>query len=169
MENFSDHFSKYFFKNESNLWILKFPRVLKAIQALFKSMDVNTLKALLKIDFAIVTCQGLWASTINPQKKLYLIIVFPNLLDLLDSLNYRIGLAVLAHEIGHIFLEHAKKDLSELEEQFEADLFAVNLGFERELLEFLSFYPNSNECNIRKDKIIQRSKSASFNSLISSR
>jgi hypothetical protein len=150
-----DQFIKHFFKNEINAWILKVPNVGNAIRILLNTLDKETIRTLSGKEIGFVTCQGLWASTINPQKNLFLILVFPNLLELFDSPKFLLGVAVLAHEIGHIFCDHSKRKLSPMEEQFEADSFAARIGFKNELIDFLSMYPNSTECKIRKERLIK--------------
>jgi hypothetical protein len=144
-----DQFIREFFEYEINTWILKLPMVLISFKTLFYALDESSIKILKGKKIFTLTSQGLWASTVNPQKDIYLIIIFPNLLKLLNSKNYLQGVAVLAHELGHILLEHYKGELSPIEEQFEADDFAAKVGFKKELVEFLSLYPNSKECKLR--------------------
>jgi hypothetical protein len=151
-------FKKSFFEHELNAWILRTSNLLPSLHILFDSMDDEVIPFFKGKELAMVTCQGLWAATVHPQKNLFLIIVFPNLLDLINSPKYRLGLAVLAHEMGHIFMEHSKQDLDPMEEQFEADLFAAKLGFGKELINFLSMYPDSTECKNRKEKLIKEAK-----------
>ena len=151
-------FKKLFFEHELNTWILRPSNLLPSLHILFDSMDDEVISFFTGKELAMVTCQGLWAATVHPQKNLFLIIVFPNLLDLINSTNYRLGLAVLAHEMGHIFMDHSKRDLNPMEEQFEADLFAARLSFGKEILNFLSLYPNSTECKIRKENLIKEVK-----------
>lgn len=158
-KDYSDHktlFKKRFFENELNTWILRPPNLKRSIQILFDSMDNEVISFFSGKELALITCQGLWAATLYPKKNLFLIIVFPNLLDLFNSANYRMGIGVLAHEIGHIFLEHSKREITPIEEQYEADLFAVNLGFGMELFNFLSLYPNSKECLVRKERLAKQ-------------
>lgn len=151
-------FKKIFFEHELNAWILRHSKLLPSLHGLFNSMDEEVISSFLGKELAMVTCQGLWAATVHPQKNLFLIIVFPNLLDLINSKNYRLGLAVLAHEMGHIFMEHSIRDLAPMDEQFEADLFAARLGFGKDLVSFLSLYPDSTECKTRKEQLIKEAK-----------
>lgn len=159
--HYSDYkalFKKKFFESELNTWILRPPNLKRSIEILFDSINEDVISYFLDKELGMVSCQGLWAATLPPQKNLFLIIIFPNLLDLFNSSNYRLGIAVLAHEIGHIFREHSKRNLTLMEEQFEADFFAGRLGFTKELINFLSMYPDSNECKIRKERLIKEVK-----------
>jgi Peptidase family M48 len=151
-------FKKLFFEHELNTWILRPSNLLPSLHILFDSMDDEVISFFMGKELAMVTCQGIWAATVHPQNNLFLIIVFPNLLDLINSTKYRLGIAVLAHEMGHIFMEHSKRALSPMEEQFEADLFGARLGFGKELINFLSLYPDSNECKKRKERLIKEAK-----------
>lgn len=67
----------------------------------------------------------------------YLVIIFPNLLKLLQSAAPRAGQAILAHELGHLYYRHAEKNLSSLQAQIEADAFAYKLGYGKELEQIL--------------------------------
>lgn len=147
---------RQFFENELNTWILRAKNLKKSIEILFDSMDEEMAIFFSGKDLAMITCQGLWAATLYPKENLFLIILFPNLLDLFNSTNHRMAIGVLAHEIGHIYLGHSKKDLSPIEEQYEADAFAAKIGFGRELINFLSLYPNSKECQDRKNRLIKQ-------------
>ncbi|MCH9027313.1 MAG: response regulator, partial [Proteobacteria bacterium] len=67
------------------------------------------------------------------------------LMKILKSLATNYGLALLSHELGHIIHDHSKKNISVIEAQVEADLFAAKLGFADELENFLLDQPESTE------------------------
>ena len=53
------------------------------------------------------------------------------------KVNLPARLAILAHELGHLYHQHSEKSLPVLEAQVEADDFAFKLGLGRELVEVL--------------------------------
>ncbi|MBI2522060.1 MAG: hypothetical protein HYV97_16705 [Bdellovibrio sp.] len=80
---------------------------------------------------------GHFGCAIGATQADYLIIIFPNLLNFLHSAAPRIGQAILAHELGHLFNRHAEKSISPLQAQIEADAFAYRLGYGKELEQIL--------------------------------
>ena len=80
---------------------------------------------------------GHFGCAIGATQADYLIIIFPNLLNYLQSAAPRVGQAILAHELGHLYYRHAEKTISPLEAQIEADEFAYQLGYGRELEQIL--------------------------------
>jgi len=80
---------------------------------------------------------GHFGCAIGATQADYLIIIFPNLLNLLQSAAPRAGQAILAHELGHLYNRHAEKTISPLEAQIEADTFAYQLGYGSELEQIL--------------------------------
>lgn len=73
------------------------------------------------------------------------VLIFPDLLELLASHEYAQGQAILAHEFGHIVLGHASAAISQSQAQMEADAFAASLGFGPELSRALASFSDSNE------------------------
>ena len=63
--------------------------------------------------------------------------IFPELFQLLSSVDNTRGLAVIAHELGHIFHRHEDKNISTLEAQIEADTFALELNLAYGLVDIL--------------------------------
>ena len=81
-----------------------------------------------------------FACSVSPNSLNSFIFIFPDLLKKLSCVDNSEGLAILAHELGHLFHEHGKKKISTLEAQIEADDFAFSLGLGRELCEVLSTF-----------------------------
>lgn len=84
------------------------------------------------------------------------ILVFPELHELLASTALSPYKAILAHEIGHIIYGHGAKSLSVIEAQVEADKLAVTLGFSEDLENFLLDQPESIEKRIRLSYLTAR-------------
>ncbi len=81
---------------------------------------------------------GVWSITLDYQKDQNIIIVFDELYKVLRSARPRLGQAVLAHELGHIYHGHSGSEIDPLKAQVQADEFAAKLGYAQEMLEVLN-------------------------------
>lgn len=77
------------------------------------------------------------------------IIIFPEVYKMLTKTYDGWAKAVLAHEIGHVYLEHAAKMEDPMEAQVDADQFACDMGYMDELESFLHEQPESVEKGVR--------------------
>lgn len=75
---------------------------------------------------------GVLGSAFGGRDGLGVVIVYPDLRALLGSGAFMMGVAVLAHELGHIAFGHSERDVSVFVAQIEADYFAFLLGFGQE-------------------------------------
>ena len=75
---------------------------------------------------------GVLGSSFGGRDGLGVVIVHPDLHALLRSGAFMTGVAVLAHELGHIALDHSGRNVGALAAQLEADRFAFLMGFGRE-------------------------------------
>lgn len=57
------------------------------------------------------------------------VLVFPELRNLMLSAAREQAYAILAHEFGHIYFRHSKRKISPMLAQLEADQYAVQRGF----------------------------------------
>ena len=60
-----------------------------------------------------------------------IIFIFSRFIKKLSCVDNGQGLAIFAHEMGHLFYQHPKKGTPELKAQIEADDFAYQLGLGR--------------------------------------
>lgn len=77
------------------------------------------------------------------------IIIFPQVYNLLGKTYDGWAKAVLAHEIGHVYLNHTKNMDDVMEAQVDADNFACDMGYLEELEAFLHDQPESIEKRVR--------------------
>ena len=77
------------------------------------------------------------------------IIVFPQVHNLLTKTYDGWAKAVLAHEIGHVYLDHSKFSEDPMEAQVDADQFACDMGYMEELESFLHEQIESVEKRVR--------------------
>jgi endo-1,4-beta-D-glucanase Y len=96
----------------------------------------------------LVPATGRFSCAVNSHKY-NVILIFPELMDLLKSTAITHYKAILAHELGHILLSHGKREVNTLEAQVEADMFACKLGFVEDLENFLLEQPESVEKRVR--------------------
>ena len=89
------------------------------------------------------------------QKKIPLILIFPDLIQIMKSASPERALGVLFHEIGHLVNEHSFKDISPLQAQIEADFFAYKHGFGVALQEVLLDYEEDINCKVRIARLSQ--------------
>lgn len=95
-----------------------------------------------KVEFMF--SRGSFSCTISTTGIHPIIIIFPDLYNLLLDQTIeknRLALAILAHELGHIYSLNKNIENEQL-----ADLFVLKLGYKKELLNLLSslkeLYPN---------------------------
>lgn len=138
-----DDFYHSFYKSPHHQWILKskqFSRIFDVLnQSIKKNQSINEqLGDKGSIIFQLVN-QNM-ACTVQSDKNTKVIILFSDLVQIIYSASPMRAVAVLAHELGHIYHDHGtnNKSLSTLEMQIEADNFACQLGFARELHDVLT-------------------------------
>lgn len=115
----------------------------------------------------ILAAQGHLACAMTSQSKTNVILAFPDLIAILRSASPIRGLAILAHEMGHLVHEHSKRKISNIEAQVEADEFAFHMGFGRELEQVLLEYEHSLDCRVRVARLTQLYFAQSKNQKIS--
>ena len=134
-------FKQRFIQNPFNLWLLEQKNLLRSIFELVDLFNKDHLNRLLAgNEIVFLLASGEYACTINPPENTHLILVFPELRRLLSNVDNERGLAVLAHEIGHLYHQHYLRDISTIESQIEADDFAFQCGLGHGLVEVLLNY-----------------------------
>jgi len=135
--------------NEHNQWLLDYPLVIRSLLELFSTIDLETAK---KMNYAkgliFLQSQGRMSCIVTPQGPCQIIILFPDLIKMLQSGAPRFGQAILAHELGHLIHRHSEKQMTMIEAQIEADFFAFQLGYHHELEELLQNHA-STEAKVR--------------------
>lgn len=77
------------------------------------------------------------------------VIIFPEVYNLLTKTYDGWAKAVLAHEVGHVYLDHSENMDDPMEAQVDADNFACEMGYLEELETFLHEQPDSVEKRVR--------------------
>ena len=145
-----EKFRERFFSSAHHSWIEEEKGYKKAFTLLIDCFDQDTLDFFLNAKMvAFIRASGTLSCAITPPRNLHTIIVFPDLCKLLTSASLTSGLAILAHEIGHIVLRHSGSEIDQLKAQIEADAYAVRLGLGHELQDILLDYPQIEDCRVR--------------------
>lgn len=137
-------FQANFFTDSNHDWIISSKEYLKCFTLLFEFLDdsfyyyfeTNNKKLLFH------PINGHLSSALNDTNEYNIILIYPELLKILKSASHLRGIAVLAHEIGHIILNHSKQTISKIEAQLEADNYVIKIGLGEELIDILSEYKN---------------------------
>ena len=158
-KNKISNFDEAFFKNPHHQWINNDPQMKKVFNILLSTFPEEVSHFFDKKQNVIFTQNsGNWACAVNQIKNNHIILIYPDLYKVLTSARFTQGIAILAHELGHIFMNHGEKQLSTLLSQIEADMFALTLGFGEDLIMFLNDFKNNEECMIRREKLQKKLK-----------
>lgn len=144
-----ENFIKKFLNENDHQWISENPYIKRAIENLLQSMTEEHIKFFSKNKTYLIPCQAHLSCAIGKTNNNHLILVFPELIKLLKSGSSSHGMAVLAHEFGHIFHQHTENKIDTLKAQIEADQFAFDLGFGEELQEILLDHAHDVDCRVR--------------------
>lgn len=146
--------ARHFINDDNHAWIKSNPHIKKAIILLIDEMKEAHVDYFLEHKTFLITCHAHLSCAIGRTKNHHLILVFPELMTLLKSSNFLHGLAILAHELGHIYYQHTEKKIDSLIAQIEADSFAWDLGFGEELKDVLLEHVHINaDCRVRISKL----------------
>ena len=97
----------------------------------------------------LVRSSGRFACSVSTVHQ-NVIIIFPEVYELLTKTFDGWAKAVLAHEIGHNYLEHAELKIEDpMEAQVDADTFACEMGYLDQIEAFLHDQPESIEKRVR--------------------
>jgi hypothetical protein len=151
--NSKETFIKKFLSLDDHHWITEDYYVKRAIENLLNSMTEEHIKFFSKNKTFLIPCQAHLSCAIGRTNNNHLILIFPELIKILKSGSCAHGMAILAHEFGHVFYQHTENKIDTLTAQIEADKFAFDLGFGEELQEVLLDHVYSVDCRVRIAKL----------------
>ncbi len=128
-------------------WIEESPFAKRSLATFFDSLTEEAVEFIYHHEVLMLKSSGKYALSVQPGS--HVIVVFPEVLKLLNSFKFDEALMMIAHELGHIMYEHGKKSVDTLTAQVEADRFAISLGYGVELEQFLLAQPESIEMRTR--------------------
>lgn len=125
----------HFLSRVEHQWFFEFQGVSDCFDTLYRVSNKSLkLKEILnKTLFIQSSGQYACATTGN----MNIIIIFPELTYLMKTGHTNEALSILLHELGHIILEHQTRGISNDQAQVEADLFSAELGYGKDLYNFL--------------------------------
>jgi len=138
-----------FFADQNHTWINEDRWVKAHFESLFDILPdwaVTTWHNTGRIHF--LKSSGRYSSALHNNRE-HTILVYPELFKLLQSPAIESSLAIIAHELGHILLNHSERKLDALEAQIEADDFAAQLGLHNQIESLLLAEPESTEKRVR--------------------
>ena len=147
--NSRDQFIKWFFEQPQHQWMEQGRYIKIHFIDFFDYIPLKTINQLFAdTDIYFVPSNGKYSCSVSSQNE-EVIIIFPELMQLLNAPFDGYAKAILSHELGHIINQHAKQSIDPMAAQIEADRFAVTLGYGYELAEFLEEQSESLEKRVR--------------------
>lgn len=151
-----ERFLKAMLQDSNHRWINEDKLIRRGIAILIDAMEEKHLDFFSKHPTYLIPCQAHLSCAIGRTQNHHLILVFPELMQILRSASSMHGVAILAHELGHIYYQHTEKKIETLQAQIEADDFAFQLGFGEELQEILLDHATSVDCRVRISKLTSK-------------
>lgn len=151
-----ENFLKSFISDSNHRWIAEDRMVHRGVKMLIESLQDKHIDFFTKHPTYLIPCQAHLSCAIGRTQNHHLVLVFPELLQILRSASSVHGVAILAHELGHIYYQHTENKIDTLQAQIEADDFAFQLGFGEELQEILLDHVNSVDCRVRISRLTSK-------------
>ncbi|MGE3260680.1 MAG: hypothetical protein AB7K68_02765 [Bacteriovoracia bacterium] len=124
-----------FLRQPEHAWILRDEPFRNSLIELLCGFPLSDLQNLIHREkLLLLFCNQRMSCAVYPYEGRSLILIFPELHDLMHSAQYHQAHAILAHELGHVFHRHAKIRVSPLQAQLEADRYAWERGLGEELI-----------------------------------
>ncbi len=154
LEALRERLWQQFEKNPAHQWILTEPELKRSFQIALGSLSQKACEHFLKSnEIVFIPSSGSLACALGARQSTDVILIFPDLVKVFHSASYLRGVAVILHEMGHLFHEHSKKIMDILEAQVEADHFALTCGFGHELQEVLLDSPQTTDTRVRISRL----------------
>lgn len=151
-----ENFLKGFMSDGNHRWIVEDRMIYRGVKMLIESLQDKHIDFFTKHPTYLIPCQAHLSCAIGRTQNHHLVLVFPELLQILRSASSVHGVAILAHELGHIYFQHTENKIDTLQAQIEADDFAFQLGFGEELQEILLDHVNSVDCRVRISRLTSK-------------
>ncbi len=146
-------FIENFFKDPNHQWINQDKNLKRAFAMLLNDLKDEHVFYFNQNKTFFIECEGILSCAVGNTQDNFLVLVFPELKEKLKTYQFMHGLAILAHEMGHIYHRHTEKKVQTLEAQVEADEFAFKLGFGEELQEVLLDYNHNIDTKVRISRL----------------
>ena len=152
-----EQFLQNFFSLPFHQWIVDDPHLKRIFQILLEMLDDRAINYFQQQrPVAFFYSAGKYSCCLGAIGNFNSIIVFPDLIKILKSASLEHGLAILAHEIGHLLYDHSNLQIHPLQAQFQADDFVCQLGLGKHLKDILLDHENLEECKLRLQYLQRR-------------
>lgn len=129
---------KILLENPYHEWIREDKMLFRFFKAIFELLDKEDFEKLNQTkELCFLFSPGRYASTLPSSKNYNFIIIYPDLVKLINSVDNRQAFGIIFHELGHIINHHHESTKSSLLKQIEADNFAFKYGMHHEIQDFL--------------------------------
>ena len=152
-KNSKQDFINDFMDDQNHSWIHNNKSIKKAFEILLNGLKKEQIEFFQKHKTYFIPCEAKLSCAIGSTKNNHLVLIFPELKKILQSPSIYHGIAILAHELGHIYHQHTEYKIETLTAQLEADEFAFKLGYGEELQEVLLENNFSTDCKIRISRL----------------
>lgn len=140
---------EFILKQEEHKWISSEPYVHAHFLDFLERLPQRVLKKVFLDKMTLfVRSSGRFACSVSSLQQ-NVIIIFPEIYNLLTKTYDGAAKAILAHEVGHLYLDHSELSDDPMEAQVDADTFACDMGYLEELESFLHEQPESVEKRVR--------------------
>jgi hypothetical protein len=139
----------YVFNIEEHHWMRENQYVQAHFKDFFDRLPRRVMKKVFIQDQTIfVRANGRFACSVSNAYQ-SVVIIFPEVYNMLTKTYDGSAKAILAHELGHVYLDHTENMDDPMEAQVDADNFACEMGYLEELETFLHEQPDSVEKRVR--------------------
>lgn len=142
-----------FLNDPNHRWIIENNKIKKMIEYFLEDFTNEEIQYFNTHKTYLIPCEANFSCAIGSTKEHHLVLIFPELKNLLLSASPTYALAILFHEFGHIYHGHTEKKIETLQAQIEADEFAFKHGYGEELHNILLDHANSIDCRIRISRL----------------
>lgn len=146
-----DQFTQSFYSAPHHQWIREDHYLLRGVQLFLDALTDQDLEVLIrkKKKLLLSPATGRFSCAFNGSSTFEVILLFPELIEILRSASPERGVAILLHEAGHLIRQHSHRSLNQIEAQLEADRFCVERGYGQALEVFLRDQTINEEIDLR--------------------
>jgi len=148
-----DEVKHRFFINPHHQWILEDKHIFRAFNTLIDQLPPQSYPFFARKDVLFLRVGGELAGAFRGGQENGYVLLFEDLIKILHSAAWYLGIAILSHELGHLYFNHSNKGINTLQAQFEADEFARLCGLGSELIQVLSDYQDQEFCAQRIERL----------------
>lgn len=142
-------FTQLFFQNPQHQWINENPRFKKIFTEFIASIPLPVKDFFAQHPLIILKANKKFSCSLDIPAGHKVILVFPDLLERLRSVYYEEAMAIIAHELGHLYQQHSHQSIDPLEAQVAADAFAAELGYYNQLINIIEEEAQGIEAKVR--------------------